>query len=301
MSTVGQRIREHRKRRGLTLQELAARSGAGPSQLSQLERGATDPRLTTLDRIAVALGTTPAVLLGKEPIPMTSTALVSIEAAAADLGTTPLAIRRLIARGQLAATRLGAGPKASWRIDAEEVRRYVNDGAADFDAPPMRGGWLDADEKLGVLAGRFLQDIIFAAAGQVPPDDQPPKSNPVELAITPAIQRVIAQAPSPELVALGYTDMRLVYLAVHLRSLTEKVIPVGQGGPKNAKLYESPDRYEEIVAKGAAALVQGFVAFSRQFVVNRTGIPEREGFQFRLSHKQLAPPAILDRVTTLAF
>lgn len=49
------RIREVRKRAGLTQEELAARSGLTQSHLSRLELGKYVPTLTTLERLARAL------------------------------------------------------------------------------------------------------------------------------------------------------------------------------------------------------------------------------------------------------
>jgi len=53
---VGPRIREFRKRRGLTLRGLAARSGLSIGFLSQVERGISSIGLTALGSVASALG-----------------------------------------------------------------------------------------------------------------------------------------------------------------------------------------------------------------------------------------------------
>jgi transcriptional regulator with XRE-family HTH domain len=52
---LGAGIRAERQRRGLTLTQLAERSGLSPSALSQIERGVTDPSISSLRRIANAL------------------------------------------------------------------------------------------------------------------------------------------------------------------------------------------------------------------------------------------------------
>lgn len=54
--TLGQRIREIRAERNLTLQTLAQRTGLSPSMLSLVERGKTSPSIGTLVAIASALG-----------------------------------------------------------------------------------------------------------------------------------------------------------------------------------------------------------------------------------------------------
>jgi transcriptional regulator with XRE-family HTH domain len=53
---LGAGIRSERQRQGLTLTELAERSDLSPSALSQIERGVTDPSISSLRRIANALG-----------------------------------------------------------------------------------------------------------------------------------------------------------------------------------------------------------------------------------------------------
>jgi transcriptional regulator with XRE-family HTH domain len=62
-----------RKERGLTLKELAARSGLSISYISDLEHGRASPSLATLRELAAALGLSPADLLegweeGGEPV-----------------------------------------------------------------------------------------------------------------------------------------------------------------------------------------------------------------------------------------
>ena len=54
--TVGSLLRGEREARGWTLGDLAARSGIAAPNLSRLERGLADVRLSTLRRAANALG-----------------------------------------------------------------------------------------------------------------------------------------------------------------------------------------------------------------------------------------------------
>lgn len=60
---VGERIREMRKSRSLTLVELAERCDLSHPFLSQLERGLARPSMASLERIARALGTSQVELL----------------------------------------------------------------------------------------------------------------------------------------------------------------------------------------------------------------------------------------------
>ena len=65
--TLGERVHARRRSAGLSLRNLAARSGRSASFLSQLERGLVDPSIESLSSVATVLGTTPADLLGAEP------------------------------------------------------------------------------------------------------------------------------------------------------------------------------------------------------------------------------------------
>ena len=63
---LGRRLREERRRRGLSLDELANVAGVSRSMLSDVERGGKVPTVLVLDRIATGLGTSIARLLGEE-------------------------------------------------------------------------------------------------------------------------------------------------------------------------------------------------------------------------------------------
>ncbi|MGI8492067.1 MAG: helix-turn-helix domain-containing protein [Acidimicrobiales bacterium] len=59
----GHRLRHHRRLRAMTLDELGAVVGRPPSYLSQLENGRREPRLSTINQLADALGCSPADLV----------------------------------------------------------------------------------------------------------------------------------------------------------------------------------------------------------------------------------------------
>lgn len=63
---LGKRIRELRNQQGLTLDELAERSGVSRAMLSKIERGENNPTLVVAVKVAVALGVTTAQLIGVE-------------------------------------------------------------------------------------------------------------------------------------------------------------------------------------------------------------------------------------------
>ena len=66
MVGLGARVRETRRGRGLSLDAVAARAGVSRSMLSAVERGGKVPTVLVLDRIATALDTSIARLLGEE-------------------------------------------------------------------------------------------------------------------------------------------------------------------------------------------------------------------------------------------
>lgn len=53
---IGEDVRRLRTERGLSQQELAERMGVAQSVVARLEAGGVEPRLSTLDRVAQALG-----------------------------------------------------------------------------------------------------------------------------------------------------------------------------------------------------------------------------------------------------
>lgn len=59
----GLKVRALRLKKGWTQEELAERSGLTPVQISRVERGVREVRLTTLLRLLNALETTPGRLL----------------------------------------------------------------------------------------------------------------------------------------------------------------------------------------------------------------------------------------------
>ncbi len=62
--TIGRRIREIRKARGMTLQALTDKCGLSSSMLSLVERGIASPSIGSLIVVSEALGTTMSELIG---------------------------------------------------------------------------------------------------------------------------------------------------------------------------------------------------------------------------------------------
>ncbi|MCR2812607.1 helix-turn-helix domain-containing protein [Microbacterium sp. zg.Y1090] len=79
--TMGRRIRQLRTARGMTLDELAAAVERAPSQLSMIENGKREPKLTLLRAISRALGTTLDALLESQPLDERATLEIQLERA----------------------------------------------------------------------------------------------------------------------------------------------------------------------------------------------------------------------------
>ena len=52
---LGEQVRNIRKKRGITLKELAEKTGLSIGYISQIERNLTDPSLSTLRKLSAAL------------------------------------------------------------------------------------------------------------------------------------------------------------------------------------------------------------------------------------------------------
>lgn len=79
--TIGRRIRQLRTARGMTLDQLAAAVERAPSQLSMIETGKREPKLTLLKSIAKALGATIDQVLEAEPLDERATMEISLQRA----------------------------------------------------------------------------------------------------------------------------------------------------------------------------------------------------------------------------
>lgn len=63
VAQFGARLREARERLGLTQEEVAERSGVHATEVSRMETGKRDPKISTLRRLAKAVEVKPGQLL----------------------------------------------------------------------------------------------------------------------------------------------------------------------------------------------------------------------------------------------
>ena len=61
---IGNRLRDLRVRRALTQEELAEKADVGTNTVARLERNESEPHMSTLRKLARALGVDPAELIG---------------------------------------------------------------------------------------------------------------------------------------------------------------------------------------------------------------------------------------------
>src|SRR6478735_3244135 len=106
--TIGRRIRQLRTDRGMTLEELAAAVDRAPSQLSMIENGRREPKLTLLQAIARALGSSLDAILESEPLDERATLEIALERAMRGqtfqaLGIPPFRIGKNVPNEALAA------------------------------------------------------------------------------------------------------------------------------------------------------------------------------------------------------
>jgi transcriptional regulator with XRE-family HTH domain len=99
LNTLGHRIRHHRLRNELTLDELGSRVGVAGSQLSLIENGKREPKLSLLQAIAEATGTDVADLLSSEPPNRRAALEIELERAQAStvfrrLGIAPVRVAK---------------------------------------------------------------------------------------------------------------------------------------------------------------------------------------------------------------
>lgn len=123
----GERIKRRREEKGIPAAELARRAEISKGYLSELERGQTTrPSGAVLFRIAKALGTTVADLLGEEIQPANSAAPAGLLAFAQKAGLPDEDVQMLAQirfRGEQPDT------EDDWRFLYESIRRSLGRGA----------------------------------------------------------------------------------------------------------------------------------------------------------------------------
>ena len=88
----GALVAAHRRKRGITQQQLAEASGLSPDMVSRIETGSTAVRFSTVERLASALKVDPAELFGLDGSNFERPAMVRLTATLAKLSDDQLEI-----------------------------------------------------------------------------------------------------------------------------------------------------------------------------------------------------------------
>lgn len=179
LSVFGQRLRHLRRQRGLTLSELGERVGRAPSQLSLLENGKREPKLSLLQSLANALGVPVEELLQREAPSRRAQLEIALEEAQRDPIYKTLGLPYLKASKRLpndvlehllglyeelkrSRTKPTASPEEA-RIANAELRRKMHDRGNYFgEIEEVARKTL---ESVGYRAGALSQGMLMALVG----------------------------------------------------------------------------------------------------------------------------------------
>jgi transcriptional regulator with XRE-family HTH domain len=134
---LGARVKELRRRRGLTLEDLAERAGVSRAMISKVERGEKNPTLVVAAKVAEGLGVTISELLGVEQ--------------RREIVVIPRERRMTMRNPESGFERQLLSPTFGGR-GVEFVRNVVPHGSTSGEFPPHRRG---VEEYLVVEKGRL--------------------------------------------------------------------------------------------------------------------------------------------------
>lgn len=228
-------------------------------------------------------------------------ALLDLKDCADALGTHEVAVKRLIARGRLAAAQLGNLFK--FRITKGALDAYVEAGAPDFQMPGLDesadsrglGTWFSAplynrtkdfESKMwaAILTTPASDAAIKAALAKVFKGDTAEKVD-IEPAVNPAMRELI-ESPVPwptgvfargdimgKAIDERIKDFRELYLVYFLRRAAREAVKFTMLESALSRLYASPDEYQANVAK-ALERTKSYKLLARE---ERVVVYEEEG------------------------
>lgn len=190
---------------------------------------------------------------------------MGIEAAASELQTNALAVKRLVARERLSAVQLGPG--GAWRVSGAELGRFIGAGAPDLKMPHIVHGWFDPDDTS--RAASEFQDSFIQAASWGLGDTPPAGEGPFEIkAITPAMFAAMTGAPAKRYIARKdaptFVDAFHVWAVERVRAIVDRLL-TKTGRDKLAALYATPEDYAKVTAEAVAALLKSSIRFRHTF------------------------------------
>lgn len=232
--------------------------------------------------------------------------LLTVEHVAAELSTDTLAVKRLIARGRLPATRLGDGRE--WRVSEDALQQYVTRGAIDFNPPAFNANWFATDDVAN--ANAFFDAAKEAMREQVLPElpaSMVPRkglgdSVDIEVTLTGKVDALLKQTVPHGMRLAGAEpdsrNWREIYLVEQLRSAARVVLGRDRkAGLPLEKLYAGPDEYDRIVKAAEASALGKRIPLRQQYTIDSRVI----NVWYILNHSQLAQAGVMDRVRQAAF
>lgn len=240
--------------------------------------------------------------------------LLDVADVAKELNVNPIAVKRLIARRRLQATRLGETDQ--WRITAESLADYVKRGAQDLIGPAVDELWFT--DNLAFQENLFSEKLLAAARDQrlTQADvDQLAKKQPklefdLRLKLSPAMLTVVqgppgldAFNPNKEMYA-RFKDWRELYLAEGLRNQARTAIRKNakwKARPSIEMLYASPEQYSEITDAAMTAVEQKQLLFKEsRLALQETEAQRNIHLTYLLSQKELVG-SLRSRLIDIAF
>jgi hypothetical protein len=253
---------------------------------------------------------------------------LSVQDASGVLNTSPIAVRRLIARGRLKATRLKSKDSrpGEWSILSIEMEKYIGSGAQDLLAPPIDAAndgsspsWFS--DRLRWQADRLTSELIALASEQpisaegfsaAVAANGPGETIRKDVALTSAMRSALGGPVDPSAPKMpGATEPDMTWFAlwagVKLHDAAQAAIRsnLAEYGmqPPLFTLYDSPEQYRQIVDAAAQRVAGGqFFVYSEHRQANdRNGqaIPVR--IEYRLSVASYAATKAIQLVAESAF
>ena len=243
--------------------------------------------------------------------------LLDVQTVADELQIAPVEVKRIMARGELPATRIGDGP---FKVTREALESYVKRGAPDvrLNDYTLGGSWFDYS--IRNLADGFYSAVVDASAEQKPSDEvirQRFEANKFAtsldflIANRGAVAEVLAKPVPVSIHSLPseresrFPDWKSLYAADTLRKTALSAVRAkNRVESPLSVLYESKAAYQEITDAAYADASRRNIVWSKTY--SYTGGPwgvipiqRRAVFVFPLA--EVFTPAAKERLLKLAF
>ena len=245
----------------------------------------------------------------------TPTVSLSLDQAAADLDTTPLGVSRLIARGALRATRLGAA--GEWRILPDQLGKYIAAGAPDLQTVALDGaGWLadwprplgDFEQTIADAAQHALENDPTALA-RIAADESEPLEYVVPIVgavLDAAKQELPGQLGPVRELRAKFATWTAFHMAERLREYARQIVsqPPRIGTTPAARFFDSPDTYRGVVQAASERLAAATISRTAYIAVETpAGQPTKKPVRLVLPVPALLKAVALtaDQAADLAF